>query len=221
MRIEPRSTQRAQSPETDPRRPSAISVPSAIQSGLQSEIRNPKSEIALTVIGVGNLLMGDDGVASRLVALLAADPAALSGGRIEYLDGGVGGLRLINWIEQARRLLLVDAARFGGRPGDGRLLRLNPARAKPGTVGSGTWATPGPAGLPPAASAPFSLHQTDLAGLLQLAGQFFRRPPTWLLAVQVGRVDRADRLSPALDGAMPKLAETVKRLALRLASVEV
>jgi hydrogenase maturation protease len=158
--------------------------------------------VDLTVIGVGNLLMGDDGVAPRIIERLSREPAAAAGGGIEYLDGGVGGLRLINWIEQASRLLLVDAADFGGRCGQ---LRLVP----PDRV------------CQSARAERFSLHETGLAQVLDLAGRFFRRPPTWLLGIQVVRVAPSDALSVDLEDAMDRLVEAVRRLALRLRRVVV
>ncbi|MDD4891736.1 MAG: hydrogenase maturation protease [Phycisphaerae bacterium] len=184
-----------------------------------STIRNPKSEIALTVVGVGNLLMSDDGVGVRIIEQLGGEsrpsprpsPQGEGEHRIEYLDGSVGGLRLLNWIEQANRLLFVDAARFGGEPGECRLFALNellhpepavPGLAKPGTVGSGS----------------FSLHQTDLLSVLRLARQFYRVPPTWLLAIGAESVQPGDHLSPPLERALPRLVETARRLARRLAT---
>ena len=176
----------------------------------------------LTVIGTGSLLMGDDGIGVRIVEQLAGgcgtaalgcdaetpSPLPSPGGGgcgIEYLDGSVGGLRLLNWIEQANRLLFVDGARFGdpaapAAPGQCRLLTLEEV------LGHAT-----------GQDAQFSLHQTDLVSVLRLARQFYRVPPAWLLAIQVESVQMAKGLSPTLSAALPRLADTVRRLALRLA----
>lgn len=159
--------------------------------------------VELTVIGTGSLLMGDDGVGVRIIQALAPREQT-GGGAIEYLDGSVGGLRLLNWIEQARRLLFVDAARFGSpaRAGRHRLYRLDELLA--GASGGGE----APA---------FSLHQTDLLSVLKLARQFYRVPPTWLLAIEVERVGPTDQLSEPLTEALPGLVEMTRQLAETLA----
>lgn len=152
--------------------------------------------IELTVIGVGNILMADDGVGPRVIERLIVRPDAAADGRIEYLDGGTGGLRLINWIEQARRLLFVDGADFGGEPGQSLLVTPDQLRGRE--------------------QAAWSLHETDLAAVLKLTEEYFRCPPTWLLAVQVATVGQSDRLSDTLESRLDALADEVAATARRL-----
>lgn len=67
----------------------------------------------ITVLGVGNPIMGDDGVG---LELLAAVSTARPDTRIEYVDGGTGGMELLPLVQDARRLLILDAV-AGGTPG--------------------------------------------------------------------------------------------------------
>jgi hydrogenase maturation protease len=62
------------------------------------------------VVGVGNVLMGDEGVGVHVVRALEthALPA-----HVEYLDGGTGGFTLLEPFEEAGRILLIDAAADG------------------------------------------------------------------------------------------------------------
>ncbi len=66
------------------------------------------------VLGVGNPLMGDDGLG------LAALESLRHGWRlpptVELVDGGTWGLTLLPAIEAADRLLLIDAIDTGGAP---------------------------------------------------------------------------------------------------------
>jgi hydrogenase maturation protease len=155
----------------------------------------------LTVIGVGNLYMGDDGVGVRIVQQLLDDPDANADGRIEFIDGGVGGLRMINWIEQADRLLFIDAANFGGAPGETKL--LGPEQV----MGS-------------ARGERFSLHETGIANVLKLTADHFRAAPSWVLAIQVQAVEQSDKLSEPLADRLDALTDEVKQLALRLLNQE-
>jgi hydrogenase maturation protease len=67
------------------------------------------------VIGLGNPLMGDDGLGiaalERLQELWEV-PAA-----VELVDGGTWGLNLLPVIEGAERVLLIDAITVGAQPG--------------------------------------------------------------------------------------------------------
>jgi len=74
----------------------------------------PTDGIAATVLGVGNPIMGDDGVG---VELLACVRAALPDPRIEYVDGGTYGMELLPVLQSARRLLILDAV-SGTTPGE-------------------------------------------------------------------------------------------------------
>lgn len=72
------------------------------------------TERHVTVLGVGNPIMGDDGIGLELLARLGArrtDP------RIEYLDGGTAGMELIPVVQDASRLLILDAVASTLPPG--------------------------------------------------------------------------------------------------------
>ena len=91
----------------------------------------------ITVLGVGNPIMGDDGVG---LAVLAAVQAARSDPRIEYVDGATGGMELIPVVQDADRLLVLDAV-AGPQPGlvqhlmGDQLPRLLSSKLSPHQVG--------------------------------------------------------------------------------------
>jgi hydrogenase maturation protease len=66
------------------------------------------------VLGLGNVLMGDEGVGVHVVRALETN--ALPAG-VECLDGGTGGFVLLGPLESAERIILVDAAADGNPPG--------------------------------------------------------------------------------------------------------
>ncbi|HSH74235.1 MAG TPA: hydrogenase maturation protease, partial [Longimicrobiales bacterium] len=77
-------------------------------------------EAETVVLGVGSPLMGDDGLGVAAVEMLrerwSGDQAVV------FLDGGTWGMRVLPYIEGARRLLVLDAIRKGEEPGT--LVRL-------------------------------------------------------------------------------------------------
>ena len=75
---------------------------------------------AITVLGIGNILMRDEGVGVRLLeAVRAAHQWTDS---IEFVDGGAGGLNLLNIIERAKAMVVFDAANMKLTPGEYRII---------------------------------------------------------------------------------------------------
>jgi hydrogenase maturation protease len=61
---------------------------------------------AITVLGVGNTIMGDDGIG---LALLERLQALRPDSQIGYVDGATGGMELLPVVQDATRLLILDA----------------------------------------------------------------------------------------------------------------
>jgi hydrogenase maturation protease len=68
---------------------------------------------AITVLGVGNTIMGDDGVG---LALLERVQAVRNDPRVSFVDGATGGMELLPVVQDATRLLILDAV-AGAEPG--------------------------------------------------------------------------------------------------------
>ncbi len=92
----------------------------------------------VTVLGIGNPIMGDDGIG---LAILDGVRAELADPRVQSVDGGTSGMELLPVIEDAPRLLVLDAVAGGEPPGtvlhlDGdQLPRLLAAKLSPHQVG--------------------------------------------------------------------------------------
>lgn len=73
------------------------------------------------VLGIGNILMGDEGVGVHVVRQLSG--MQLRAG-VECLDGGTGSFLLLEPMQQAGRIVLIDAT-IDGKPA-GTVTRLTP-----------------------------------------------------------------------------------------------
>ena len=74
----------------------------------------------LLILGVGNLILGDEGVGVHVVERLAKRQLPAS---VACLDGGTGGFLLLEPMQQAQRVVLIDAAAFDDPPGSVRKLK--------------------------------------------------------------------------------------------------
>ena len=68
------------------------------------------------LIGMGNYAMGDDGIGLRIVEHIAEqneDPG------FECVEVGNNGMQLLTYFEDStEKILIVDAVKFGGKPGE-------------------------------------------------------------------------------------------------------
>ncbi len=74
----------------------------------------------ILVLGLGNILLGDEGVGVRVIERLLESYEFPEGVRV--MDGGTLGLDLLPYLEDASRLLVVDAVQ--ARKPAGTLVRL-------------------------------------------------------------------------------------------------
>ena len=66
------------------------------------------------MLGLGNVLMGDEGIGVHVVRALEQHPLP---DNVECLDGGTGVFILLEPLQSADRIILIDAAADGNPPG--------------------------------------------------------------------------------------------------------
>jgi hydrogenase maturation protease len=97
----------------------------------------------MRVIGVGNILLCDEGIGVHVVRELHRRGVPPG---VEYVDGGVAGATLLNLIEGEERVVIVDAVDAPFPPGT--VVRLAPDE------------------IAGAATPPWSLHDVNLAATI-------------------------------------------------------
>jgi hydrogenase maturation protease len=75
---------------------------------------SPNKNKTTLVLGLGNVIMGDEDVGVHVVRAL--EKHTLPAG-VECLDGGTGGFILLEPLQNAGRIILIDAAADGNPPG--------------------------------------------------------------------------------------------------------
>ena len=85
------------------------------ESRVESMEGTAPGEKRILVLGVGNILLRDEGIGVKVVEKLLAD--YLFSENVELMDGGTLGLRLLDPISSADYLIVVDAVQNGEAPG--------------------------------------------------------------------------------------------------------
>jgi hydrogenase maturation protease len=143
----------------------------------------------MLVLGIGNLLMGDEGVGVHALEALARQP--LSPG-VRLLDGGTGGFHLLSVFRSEPELVLIDAALDGQPPGTVRVLEPRFASDYPPSLGA---------------------HDIGLRDLVESAALLGSLPRTRLVAVSIARIGPpGTSLSPDVSAALPAVVRAVRDL---------
>lgn len=147
------------------------------------------------VLGVGNLLMGDEGVGIHILRQLEQEPPIAG---VRLLDGGTGGINLLTEFQGARDIVMVDATRDGQPAGTLTLLQ-------PEFVGE----------LPRGLGA----HDFGLKDLFAAAALLGELPRIHLYIIAVEEIrPMCIELSPQVAGTIPEVVHAVHTLARRLAA---
>lgn len=142
------------------------------------------------VLGLGNPLLGDDGLGPRAVEALREEPLPAG---VRLRDGGTGGLSLLAEIEEVERLLVIDAVDLGPGSEPGALVRLERDE------------------LPRTCARGLTAHQVGLRDLLALCALRGTLPGSVVLfGVQVEQLALGTGLSPRVAAALPSLVAAVR-----------
>jgi hydrogenase maturation protease len=74
----------------------------------------PGQRPEILILGIGNILMADDGVGIRVIERLRS--VSLPTG-IEVVDGGTSGADLVDILAERRKAIVIDAIDVGAQPG--------------------------------------------------------------------------------------------------------
>jgi hydrogenase maturation protease len=144
--------------------------------------------IPLLVLGLGNVLLEDDGVGAAAVSLMRERFDVPRGAQV--LDGGTLGLSLLPYLDTADAVILVDAVRADAAPGS--FVRLDGDD------------------VAPAVATRLSPHQVGVADLLDGARWLERYPKhVVLLGLVPASMNLGVGLSPHVHAALPALVDRI------------
>ena len=136
------------------------------------------------VLGLGNLLLGDEGVGVHAAQALLKE--RFEG--VEIQDIGTAILDALPALERAKRVIVLDAMKGHGNPGTIYRISMDQCMGNP-CIGS--------------------LHGFDLRSVLAMAGR--EAPPEVLvLGVEPAMIDWSLDLSPTVRRSLPVLLEAVR-----------
>ncbi|MGP8245014.1 MAG: hydrogenase maturation protease [Bryobacteraceae bacterium] len=147
-------------------------------------------------LGVGNVLLRDDGAGLRLLSRLRSDLSREGrswDGEVEFMDGGTQGMALLDRIAGRRALLILDAVKLGAAPGAVHVLRGR----RIGATRSST------------------AHESNVSELLAVSTLLGECPERLaIVGIEPGRIATGMELSEMVARAVPAAVEAARELLL-------
>ena len=141
----------------------------------------------MAIVGVGNLLLMDEGVGVHVVQELERRELPPN---VAVIDGGTSPDALAH-AGEVDRLVIVDAVRGGGEPGT--VYRLTPDD------------------IDESDRNPLSLHEWDLMDSLKLSRYWTEDVEVVIIGVEPGQMEWGLELSPEVEARLPRIIDVVLR----------
>jgi hydrogenase maturation protease len=142
----------------------------------------------IIVLGVGNILLTDEGVGVRAVEKLQLDfdlPA-----EVVVIDGGTTGMEMLEDLSNADHIIIIDAVRSGNAPAS--IIRLADEQ------------------VPVFFKTKLSPHQIGLSDVLATLELLGEQPGgVTVIGVEPVSLDTGMKLSPQVEAVMPELVQLV------------
>ncbi|MFA5100566.1 MAG: HyaD/HybD family hydrogenase maturation endopeptidase [Candidatus Omnitrophota bacterium] len=138
------------------------------------------------IIGCGNLLMQDEGVGVHFIRYLQEKKLPED---VELIDGAAGGFDLLPFIQDAQRVIIVDAVKARGEPG--AIYKFGPEDYETDS-------------FPQA-----SLHDVSLKDIFSIVKLTGPLPPITIFGVEPKAMDWGMELTDELKSVLPRLGELV------------
>jgi hydrogenase maturation protease len=141
------------------------------------------------IVGVGNVLLKDEGIGVHVARVLQNMSLAFPEGEVEVVDGGTSP-DAFDEADEADKLIIIDAACGGGEPGT--IYRFAPD------------------GLLEGPKLLTSLHDLGLLDSLRMMESLGNRPrDTVIIGIEPAEVDWGLELTPTLEKRLPDIVRLV------------
>ncbi len=136
----------------------------------------------VAVMGIGNVLMGDEGVGVAVINELRKLKV-----RADIYDCGTTGIDILNIIADYDKVIVVDAVRGFGKPGD--VVRIKPEELKSRRI--------------------ISMHDLDFVSVISIAKSVMKLPEIVIIGIEVERVGEGLEISESVRRAIPRAIEEI------------
>lgn len=143
----------------------------------------------ILIMGIGNVLMGDEGVGVHAIKRLEKSGLPEN---IDLLDGGTGGFHLLSYLEDYREVIMIDATMDGKTAGTIALKRPRYSSDFPIVL---------------------SAHDIGLKDLIDAASFAEKLPAIHLITISIDSLDQISiDLTPVIEESLPEVEMLVRNI---------
>jgi hydrogenase maturation protease len=139
------------------------------------------------ILGVGNLLLRDEGVGVHVATNLQELPLP---DNIEVIEGGTDGFKLFHLIMEADRLIVVDCVKGGDEPASVYRFDIDDFDHFPDVYKT-------------------SVHQISITEVVNLSGTMREPPKTTIIGVEPDEISMSMELSPKVQAKLARVLEII------------
>jgi len=141
----------------------------------------------ILILGIGNILLKDEGVGVHVVNKLKEMSLPED---VELLDGGTAGLDLVDFIANRKKVIVIDAVNTGEKPGTIYRLTEENLDVKPKAI--------------------MSFHEIDFLDAIHMSDVMGNKPAE-VIVIGIEPKDMSDGidLSPEIEERIPRIIEIV------------
>lgn len=143
----------------------------------------------IAVIGLGNLLVQDEGAGIHITSLLEKQYPDLP---VDFIHAGTPGLHLLHQLKERKKIIFIDAGYCEAQPGEYRRFTREQVKSMKHTPGH-------------------SLHEFDLIAFLDIADKmgFLKDVEVVIYCIQPGETGLSVHLSKEVAKGLPQLTDAV------------
>lgn len=145
------------------------------------------SPLKIILLGVGNLLLSDEGVGVHVANELMKMELPPE---VSVVEGGTDGFGLLNIIAEADRLIVIDAVKGGAAPGSIYRFDIKDAQNYPSAYKT-------------------SVHQIGILDVIDLSGLIGKKPHTTIIGIEPKSLEMGMELSPEVKAKIPRIIELI------------
>jgi hydrogenase maturation protease len=139
------------------------------------------------ILGIGNLLMGDEGVGVHAIRILEDQTLPVG---VELIDGGTGGFSLLAYLGEYPTVILIDAVMDGRDPGMVAIIKPQFLSDYPRTLAA---------------------HDIGLRDLIETAALLGPLPVMYLITVSIAEIgEGTTKLTTAVEKALDDVVRSVR-----------
>ena len=156
-------------------------------SAVDSEEGAPSSPPKIVILGVGNILLSDEGVGVHVANELMKMELPPE---VSVVEGGTDGFRLLNVITEADLLIVIDAIKGGADPGSIYRFDIDDIRNCPSGFKT-------------------SVHQIGILEVIDLSELIGKKPHTTIIGIEPKSLEMGMELTPEIRSKIPRIIELI------------